>query len=290
MSASRARRALAVTLLTGLAILLPATTAQASQFRYWTYWWGTGSAWRYASLGPSFDAPHLTDESVLGWRFGVTGPNGGGAEPPRQSGSYTVLGCSAAPVSGSLRIALVVDFGAAADAPPGETRPLSNSVLVKCVVVPAGSNGAQVLGAAGINIHWRASDGLVCGLAGYPKTECAAVVADPTPTPTRRPTPAKDTAGAGPTIVATPSLSATPTGSTAPTPSAATPTAATAAASPSGTPAGVAVPEQTLPAAPVGALAAAQQSSSGSPWPVAVVLLVLAALGGGTWWKRRRPT
>ncbi|MEO6822150.1 MAG: hypothetical protein ABI468_06750, partial [Candidatus Nanopelagicales bacterium] len=89
---------LAVTLLGGLAFLLPAATAQASQYRYWTYWWGTGSDWRYASLGPSFDAPHLGDQSVVGWRFGTTGPNGGGAAPPRQSGSYTALGCSAQPV------------------------------------------------------------------------------------------------------------------------------------------------------------------------------------------------
>lgn len=284
MSGSRARRALAVILLTGLAILAPATTAQASQFRYWTYWWGTGSAWRYASLGPSFDAPHLTDESVLGWRFGVTGPSGGGAEPPRQSGSYTALGCSKAPVSGSLRVALVVDFGTAADAPPGETRPLSNSVVVKCVVVPSGSNGAQVLEAAGISIRWRPSDGIACGLAGYPRTECAALVADPTPTPTHRPTPVKATVGAAPTRAATPSHSVVPAETTTPTPPAPTPTAA----SPSGTAAGVAVPEQTLPAAPAGALAATAQSSSGSPWPVAGVLLVLAALGGGTWWTRRR--
>jgi cytoskeletal protein RodZ len=182
-----------------------------------------------------------------------------------------------------------VDFGTAADAPPGETRPLSNSVVVTCVVVPTGSNGAQVLAKADISIRWNPSDGLVCGLHGYPKSECAALVADPTPTPTRRPTPAKDTVGTAPTRVATPSHSAAPAGTTTAS-STATPTAAPSTASPSATPAGVAVPEQTLPAAPVGALAATQQNNSGSPWPVALVVLILGALGGGTWWLRRRPT
>lgn len=170
---SRARvaaTALALTLTAVGAVLLTSPAASAAQFRYWTYWWGTGAGWRYASLGPSYDSAHLSDQAVLGWRFGVTGPNGGGADPPRQAGSYSALGCSSNPKSGTVRVALVVDFGTAADVPPGDTRPLANAVDVQCVQVPVGSNGAQVLAAAGIAVRWRASDGLVCGLDGYPST------------------------------------------------------------------------------------------------------------------------
>ena len=286
---------LAVTLLGGLAFLLPAATAQASQYRYWTYWWGRESGWQYASLGPAYDAGRISDGFVLGWRFGTTGANGGGASPPRHSGSYASFHCPKTP-AGQLGVALVIDFGTVADVPPGDTRPLANSVIATCVVVPRPSSGANVLGLAGISVRAR-SDGLVCGLDGYPRAECAALVADPAPTPTRGPAPAKTTSapvGAGSTGTPAPTHPPVGTSPLATSGKAATPSRSgaprAASLSPTGTAAGVVAPQQTLPAAPAGALAAQQQSSSGSPWPVAGVLLVMAAVGGGTWWTRRRST
>lgn len=275
---------LALTLLTGLVALLPAATAHAAQYRYWTYWWGTGSGWQYASLGPSYDRGRIKDRSVVGWRFGTTGPNGGGASPPRRSASFS---CPAAQ-PGQISVELIVDFGTAADAPPGDHRPLSNAVQVSCVQLPDGSNGVAVLNTANISVR-ASSDGLVCGLAGYPSTECAALVADPAPA-AAKPTPARST----PAPAATGTTAASPR-PTAHSPSPATTTAPTHSPTPSaGTPAatgttvGVVLPEQTLPAAPAGALStAASSESSGSPWPVVGVALLLAALGGGIWWRRR---
>ena len=287
--------ALAVTLLGGLAILLPAAAAQASQYRYWTYWWGHGSGWQYASLGPGYDAGRISDGFVLGWRFGTTGANGGGASPPRHSASYASFRCPTAP-AGQIGVALVVDFGTAADQPPGDHRPLTGSVVATCVTITPHSSGATVLSAARINVTTRA-DNLVCSLDGYPRTECAALVADPAPTPTRPAAPTRTSsasAGAGTTGTPAPTRTSTDTSPSATPGKAATPsrsaTAPASSPSPTGTSAVVVVPEQTLPAAPAGALAAQTQSGAGSPWPVTGVLLVLAALGGGTWWTRRRST
>lgn len=274
--------ALALTLLAGLAALVPATAAHAAQYRYWTYWWGSGAGWQYASLGPSYDNGRIQDGLVVGWHFGTTGPNGGGAQPPRHSAAVS---CPKAP-TGQVSIGLVVDFGTSADTPPGDHRPLANAVQVSCVAVSRGSNGAAVLAAAGIDIRWRASDGLVCGLGGYPSTECPALVADPAPTRTPAPSGTHTTAAVtGPgTATATPS-GHSPSASRPPSPP---PAPAVAGSSPAGAAVGVILPEQTLPAAPAGALAAQAPSSTGSPWPIAVVGLVLAALGAGTWWTRRR--
>jgi len=65
--------------------------------------------------------------------------------------------------AGTVRVALVLDFGAEPDAPEG--------IEVACVVVPEGSRGDDVLvgwaraRGQGIRIG---SSGLVCGIAGYP--------------------------------------------------------------------------------------------------------------------------
>jgi len=65
----------------------------------------------------------------------------------------------------TVRVALVIDFGTEPDAPQG--------IEVACVVVPTGSRGDTVL------VTWAKSrqqgirtQGLVCGIAGYPATGC----------------------------------------------------------------------------------------------------------------------
>jgi hypothetical protein len=310
MSGSALRRvtamALAVAGLGVLGVLAPLATApaQAAQYRYWTYWWGAGSGWQYASLGPAYDSARIGNGFVLGWRFGVTGPNGGGSSPPRHSAGYDSFHCPPTP-AGQVGVALVVDFGTAADQPPGDHRPLTGAVLVSCVTLAPHSNGITALGQAGVSFLPRASDGLVCALDGYPSTECAAVVADPTPAPTRTaaPTPTRPApnptspagAGTGTTGTATGSRTTSP-GSPGPagSPSAGTPARspgasvsasapAVGAASPSGPSA-----EQTLPATSALAVAGADTTSAGTPWPVIAVLVLVAGLGAGTWWARRR--
>jgi hypothetical protein len=60
-----------------------------------------------------------------------------------------------------------VDFGDQAQAPEGETAPESKTV---CVVVPSGSSSADALAKAA---EVRSESGLICGIDGFPATECA---------------------------------------------------------------------------------------------------------------------
>ena len=53
-----------------LAVAL-APAAEASTYRYWSYWWGErpdrSATWQYASQGPATHT--VADTWVLGWRF-----------------------------------------------------------------------------------------------------------------------------------------------------------------------------------------------------------------------------
>jgi LPXTG-motif cell wall-anchored protein len=70
---------------------------------------------------------------------------------------------------------LVVDFGAANIAPSGET---PREFFSDCVVVDEGSVGLDVLQSA---MAVNAGDsGLICGIAGYPASECGAEIDAPT--------------------------------------------------------------------------------------------------------------
>ncbi len=75
---------------------------------------------------------------------------------------------------------MVVDFGLATDAPAHETPPAG--VVPGCVYVHDGDTGADVLAAAAaVRIGTGSDAGLVCGIDGYPKTECAVAVATHAP-------------------------------------------------------------------------------------------------------------
>ena len=56
---------------------------------------------------------------------------------------------------------------------------------------PKNGNGFDVLGEAGVSV--RSDAGLICGLNGYPKTECAPAVTS-SPSPTAKPSPTKPSA------------------------------------------------------------------------------------------------
>ncbi len=308
----------AATVVVGVLIALPLTLAglladaapaQASTYRYWTYWWGTGTGpshtgWKFASQGPASHG--LGDRWVLGWRFSTTSVTGGTS--PRQSPSYDSL-CPGRPaVAGSVRVALVIDYGTKSDAPPGETPPRSTSVRVECEVLSTSSNpsGSTVLREASPGVVVRSDNGLICALDGYPRSECAPVIADPAPTPTPsrtvpspRPTPTSAPTHAstsGPVPSATPA-GRPPTGTAAtaapsspasgaaggaapaPTTSAGAAAAATASVSPS---------ESYLPAAAGAAATTAAEGAASTPLGVLVGGLLVAALAGSAWWNARR--
>ena len=54
-------------------------TAQATAYRYWTYWHGGPSGWTFATVGSSGVA---TQGSVEGWRFAVSGVAGSRSTSP----------------------------------------------------------------------------------------------------------------------------------------------------------------------------------------------------------------
>ncbi len=192
--------------------------AHADAYRYWSYWTG-GDQWTYSARGPGFRVP--PDTGVEGWRFVVSPKDGSQAVAPVTASSYDAL-CpgSAAPAAGQKRVAVVIDFGAAGIAPVGETTPATS---VQCVTVPQNQTGLQVLqGVAQLRFH---SSGLICGIAGFPATECPGqTVRTATPTASRSTVaPVAPLASVAPSASALPNKatsSATPT----PTPSAPEPT------------------------------------------------------------------
>ncbi|MEK9811163.1 MAG: SCO2322 family protein, partial [Candidatus Nanopelagicales bacterium] len=103
--------------------------AQATAYRYWSYWLGSDGAWTYANAGPAFRIP--TDGTVEGWRFSVDG--GGGGLPPRTSADFDTV-CAGTPVQEGLkRVAVIVDPGSVEDAPPGQSPPGAWALCVSAV-------------------------------------------------------------------------------------------------------------------------------------------------------------
>ena len=293
--------------LVGVALVTSATPASASTYRYWTYWWGTDTGkphtgWKFASQGPASHG--VADGWVLGWRFATSSVAGGKA--PRVSATYSSLCHTAKPTDGSVRVALVIDYGTASDAPPGEKPPTTASVRVECLVLSSSARGTAAFTDATPRVVVRADNGLICGLDGYPRSECAPVIADPTSTPTPKPSAAPTrtvtptpttTTGAGSssrpaTTSSTPagSRSASPTTS-APLATSAAPTASSSA-SPASTEPGAtgsgSSDEATLPAVAGAPVAGVTEESSTGPLGVVAGVLVVGGLAGSAWWTSRR--
>ena len=254
-----------------LAAVLSAAPAEASTYRYWTYWWGSGSGktaqgWTFAQVGPA--GHRVNDTWVLGWRY-ETSTTTTASERPRQSPDFAALCPSLAAVAGQDRVAVVVDYGTATDAPPGQSPPSTSTVRVECLTLPASpqhQTGVQALAAANVTV--RSENGLVCALDGYPVGECAPVIPDPvasSPSPSPSPSSSPSSSASGPP----PSTGAPSTAGTAPaaaasrTPVSATPTPVTSgrASAPGG-------PSRTSTAsssAAVSVSSARPASAAGSP-------------------------
>ena len=153
------------------------TTAHAeSGYRYWGYFQAAKGAttWTAAMTGPSVA---LNEGDVEGWVFTASG-NDTPANPPMMDPSFNDLCGATSAVAGKIRVGLVVDFGSGDIAPQGET---PKEFFSDCVVVPKGSNGLAVLQSA-FEVRSDKS-GLICGIAGYPKSECGAQIELPTQSP-----------------------------------------------------------------------------------------------------------
>ncbi|WP_053171383.1 SCO2322 family protein [Streptomyces sp. SBT349] len=139
-------------------------------YRYWSFWtWDEGEGrWSYATQGPGLLRPG--DGDVLGFRF-TASARSGDAEGPRGPADFAAVcgGEGTAGGDGGNRVALVIDFGTADDAPGGATPPERRA---ECAALPEGATAAEALAATAEPLRYNA-DALLCAIAGYPEAGCA---------------------------------------------------------------------------------------------------------------------
>ncbi|GGX72001.1 SCO2322 family protein [Streptomyces hiroshimensis] len=150
-----------ITLLT----FLGTAPAHAAGYRYWSFWQGSGGQWAYATQGPATARPG--DGEAVGFRFAVSADSSDAAKPRAAAGFGAV--CDRTPAKdGTKRVAVVLDFGTAADAPEGETPPAARSA---CAQVGEDATAGEALAAVAKPLRYDSS-ALLCAIAGYPRTGC----------------------------------------------------------------------------------------------------------------------
>lgn len=160
-------------LVVGLLVALFAMTvapAQAAGYRYWSFWEQDGSkntktTWTYATAGPSQSKPD--DGDVQGFRFAVSADSKD-AKQPRGAADFDTICSGTSAEDGKKRIALVIDFGTAADAPSGETPPKPRTA---CAQVAEDATSADALAAVAKPLRYDSS-AMLCAISGYPKSGC----------------------------------------------------------------------------------------------------------------------
>ncbi|WP_031044531.1 SCO2322 family protein [Streptomyces sp. NRRL F-5650] len=158
-------RRVALLLLAAFLLVGTAGQAQAAGYRYWSFWDRDGATWVYATQGPSTARP--SDGDVQGFRFAVSEDSGDAAQP-RGTADFASI-CAKTPAKdGSKRVALVLDFGTAPDAPSGETPPAPRTA---CARVSPDATTADALAAAAGPLRYD-TNALLCAIAGYPKSGC----------------------------------------------------------------------------------------------------------------------
>ncbi|WP_030379619.1 MULTISPECIES: SCO2322 family protein [unclassified Streptomyces] len=166
---SRRRRA-AVLLLSAFLLLAGAGQARAAGYRYWSFWERDGDHWTYATQGPSLARP--SDGDVQGFRFAVS-EDSADATRPRGDAAFADI-CARTPArAGAKRVALVLDFGTAADAPSGETPPARR---VACARVAPDATTAEALASVAKPLRYD-TNALLCAISGYPQKGCGEQVA-----------------------------------------------------------------------------------------------------------------
>ncbi|WP_156726766.1 SCO2322 family protein [Streptomyces apocyni] len=154
------------------ALCAAAVPAQAAGYRYWSFWDLDGEKWTYAQQGPSSTRP--SDGDVQGFRFSVSEDSQDSAKPRTTAGSGAGVAefasiCADTPErDGRKRVALVIDFGTAQDAPQGETPPKPRTV---CARVAPDATTAEALAEVAKPLRYDSS-AMLCAIAGYPKTGC----------------------------------------------------------------------------------------------------------------------
>ncbi len=148
-----------------LSLITPQSAQADKGYRYWGYFQAAAgaSAWTAAMTGPTTT---LKDGDVEGWTF-TASSNDIPATEPMAAPDFASLCDGTSEVAGKIRVGIVVDFGTAEIAPTGET---PKEVITDCAIVPAKSNGLAVL--QSVTKVRADKSGLICGIGGYPATEC----------------------------------------------------------------------------------------------------------------------
>ncbi|MFF9017237.1 SCO2322 family protein [Streptomyces sp. NPDC014870] len=161
-----------------LLTLAAAAPAEAAGYRYWSYWESDGGAnWAYATQGPATARP--SDGDAIGFRFAVSEDAADAARPTAGPDFAGICG-GTAEKSGTKRVAVVIDFGTAEDAPQGETPP-APPLKTGCAQVRTDATSAEALAAVAKPLRYD-SAALLCGIAGYPAKGCGEQVATAKPT------------------------------------------------------------------------------------------------------------
>ncbi|MFJ2947173.1 SCO2322 family protein [Streptomyces sp. NPDC087226] len=185
------RRATVLFLAALLPLLAGAGQAGATGYRYWSFWEQDGSAWTYATQGPSLARP--ADGDVHGFRFSVSEDSSDAAKP-RGTADFATICAKTPPADGGKRVALVIDFGTPQDAPSGETPPPSRTA---CAQVPKDATTADALAAVAKPLRYD-TNALLCAIAGYPERGCGDQVAtEKSPAPAAKET---EEEGSGPSV------------------------------------------------------------------------------------------
>ncbi|WP_285566883.1 SCO2322 family protein [Actinoallomurus iriomotensis] len=167
-----------------------AAPASADATAFWGYWQADGSKWAFAQTGPA--SAHPKDGSVEGWRFAKSSGNSG--TPPRDAPDFGKVCGSTPEQAGAKRVAVVIDYGEAADAPAGAAPPAAKTA---CASVPKNATGSDVL--AKVARPQADKSGLVCAIDAF--GTCAAAAPSSSPSATAAPAGKKSTGSKAVTIV-----------------------------------------------------------------------------------------
>jgi hypothetical protein len=156
-----------VVIITALSPLTLINSASADKgYRYWGYFQAApgSNTWVAAMTGPTVE---LKDGAVEGHSFSISNAEVP-AVAPSSTADFATLCADTPAAAGKIRVGLVINFGEANIAPSGEVPPKAIST---CALVNSGATGVDVLNTA-VTVR-NDSSGLLCGIEGYPATECA---------------------------------------------------------------------------------------------------------------------
>lgn len=160
--------ALAATLSFSLSV---AGHANAAEYRYWNFWTQEGDSWVFSPVGSASTNP--AEGSAQAWRFDATSPSVPGMPPADAPSAVFERACSdVLPIVGTKRVAIVIDSGDPALSPEREVPPAPTAY---CAVGKLDTHGYDLLKTI---VKLRTDNGFICGISGYPASECATPVAN----------------------------------------------------------------------------------------------------------------